>query len=114
MGINAVNDLGAPVLVTAVDLTIETVAPDYSKYATGIMAVGGYLGAYFNYGGDFVKNVGIASLPAFAKNIYDWARAGTTAGRARGATRPMKFQRSTVSRYPATHTEAPFPGVKLV
>ena len=108
MGIKMANDLGAPLLVTAVDLIVETTAPDWTKWATGIMAVGGYAGAYFNYGGDFVKNVGIAALPAAAKNIYDWARAGTPVTR----TRKLAFSRG-VSRYPAPAGEAPFTGVKL-
>lgn len=106
--INVAPDLGAPLLVTAVDLIIESTAPDWSKWATGIMALGGYAGAYLGYGGDFVKNVGIAALPACAKNVYDWARAGTPVTKAR------KFTPRSVSRYPAPASEAPFAGVKLV
>ena len=108
-GINWGPDLGAPVLVTAVDLILETTAPEYTKWGTGIMAIGGYLGNQFDWGGDFIKNVGIAALPAAAKNVYDWAKAGM-------ATRPNRkvaFRRSPVSHYPAEAPSAPFTGVKL-
>jgi hypothetical protein len=108
MAIKWVPDLGAPVAVTAVDLIIESTAPDYSKWATGIMAAGGYLGAAMGWGGDFVKNIGIAALPAAAKNIYDWAREGTSSKSVSRA----RFQRAPVSRpvtrYPAPLEEAPF------
>ncbi len=110
MAIKWVSDLGAPLAVVAVDLTIESTAPNYSKWATGIMAAGGYLAAWQGWGGDFVKNVGIASLPAFAKNIYDYVKGGA----ASHASRSMSFRRAAVSRYPAPAQEAPFQGVRLV
>jgi hypothetical protein len=109
VAIKFVPDMGAPVAVTAVDLLLEQFAPDYSKWATGIMAVGGYVGAYLNFGGDFVKNVGIASLPAFAKNLYDWATSGASATRA--ASRNLSFRRA--SRWPAPATETEFTGTKI-
>jgi hypothetical protein len=110
MMIKVVPDVGAPVAVTAIDLMLDKFAPTYSKWATGIMAVGGFVGAYMGYGGDFVKNVGIASLPAFAKNIYDYLMAGTTA-----ASRPgsVSFRRANVSRWPAPATEKEFAGTRI-
>ena len=111
MAITLVPDLGAPLTVIAVDLIVDSQAPDYAKWATGIMAVGGYVGSYLNKGGDFVKNVGIAALPAFGKNLYDYARTAKPApvvGR-------MEFRRAAgkASRYPAPAGSAPFTGVKL-
>jgi hypothetical protein len=70
--INVVNDVVAPLAVAAVDIVIQTqptMAP-YREWAQYAMTVGGYLGAYMGYGGDFVKNVGIASLPLTAKTLY--------------------------------------------
>jgi hypothetical protein len=108
MSIKWIPDLGAPVAVTAVDLLLETYKPTWNKWATGVLAVGGYVGSYMNFGGDFVKNVGIAALPAFAKNIYNWAKGGT----ASHAT-PVTFRRS-VARYPAPALEPQFGGARLV
>lgn len=93
MAIKFVSDLGAPLLVTAIDIGVDMTAPGYSKWATGILAVGGYLGAFTGWGGDFVKNVGIAALPAAAKNIYDWARGGTPV--TNRASRGLSFHRTS-------------------
>jgi len=109
MAIKMVPDIGAPLLVTAIDLTVESTAPEYTKWVTGAMAVGGYVAAYMNWGGDFVKNMAIAALPAAAKNTYDWAKGGMTSK----ATRKVAFHRSGVTRYPAPASEAPFTGNKL-
>lgn len=109
MAIKIVPDLGAPVAVTAVDLMLEQFAPDYSKWATGIMALGGYVGSYLNFGGDFVKNVGIASLPAFAKNVYDYFTSGSTTR----AANSVQFRRAPVSRFPAPAPQKEFGGVRI-
>ncbi len=111
MAIKWVPDLGAPLAVIAVDLTIESTAPDYSKWATGLMAVGGYLASGMGWGGDFAKNLGIAALPAFGKNLYDYARGGASS-RSSGK---MAFRRvaGQHSRYPAPASSAPFGQVKL-
>lgn len=116
MAIKMVPDLGAPLATTAVDLITESYAPDYNEWAAYIMAVGGYVGAWMGWGGDFVKNVGISSLPWAAKKLYDRIKGG--------ATRSVRFhptpvsrgmrQTSGVGRYPAPHQEAPFQGNRLV
>lgn len=108
-GINWGPDLGAPVVVTAIDLVLESTAPTYTKWATGIMAVGGYIGNYADWGGDFIKNVGIAALPAFGKNIYDYVKGGMSAAPKSNA---LAF-RSRVSAYPSPAGSAPFGAVRL-
>ena len=65
-----VDDIMAPGLVTVVDLTSETVAPDWNEWLAYISAVGGYAAAFMGYGGDFAKNYGIASFPWAAKKLY--------------------------------------------
>ena len=107
MAIRMVPDLGAPVTVVAVDLITESYAPGYNEWAAYILAAGGYLAAGFNWGGDFMKNVGIASFPWAAKKIYDRARGGVPVAR-----RATAFKR--VARYPAPALETPFGGVRLV
>lgn len=111
MAIKLVPDLGAPIAVTAVDLLLEKFAPEYTKWATGAMALGGYVGAYMGFGGDFVKNVGISALPAFAKNLYDYiVGGGTTTTRRANAT---AFRRAPVSRWPAPATQTEFANTRI-
>ena len=71
MAIKMVEDFGAPIAVTAIDLITEEVAPDYNQYAAYAMTAIGYIGAFLGYGGDFVKQVGVASLPLSARSIRD-------------------------------------------
>lgn len=107
MAIKMVPDLGAPLTVVAIDLAVESLAPNYSKWATGALAAGGYLAAWQGWGGDFVKNVGIAALPAFAKNVYDYVRGGAS-------SRATHMSLRRVARYPAPAQESPFGGARLV
>jgi hypothetical protein len=110
MAIKVVPDVVAPLAVAAVDIVVEQVAPGYSKWATGILAAGGYAGAFFGFGGDFVKNIGIAALPTFAKNIYNYVKGSTTASRAASYTR-SQFQRVPVS---SRVQQTPGPGFERV
>lgn len=104
--IKVMEDVGAPIAVTAVDLITETTAPDWNEWASYICAAGGYLGAWFNFGGDFTKNVGIASMPWAAKKIYN---------RVKGVSRRAAFRpTSRVSRYPAAANVPEFQGARLV
>ena len=105
MAIRLVPDVGAPLAVTAVDLITETTAPDWNEWASYIMAIGGYLGASMGWGGDMVKNVGIASFPWAAKNIYNRVRGGV------GASRRLAFR---AARSPAPATKTPFEGTRLI
>jgi hypothetical protein len=107
MAIKLVDDVLAPVAVVAVDLITETAAPTWNEWASYILAAGGYAGAMMGWGGDMVKNIGIASLPWAAKKIYN--RIKTPAA----TTSRVNF-RPTVSRYPAPATDTNYEGVKLI
>ena len=107
MSIRIVPDVGAPLAVVAVDLITETYAPDANEWISYVMAGGSYLAAGMGWGGDFIKNVGIASFPWAAKKIYDRVKGGA------GASKLGFRARSRVSRYPASASEAPFQGVRL-
>jgi len=85
MGIKMVEDLGAPGLVTAVDLLTLEAAPDWNEWAAYGMTAAGYLGGWLRFGGDFVKNIGIASLPLTARHIRDRVKGGTLTRRAPAA-----------------------------
>ena len=108
MTIRLVEDVGAPVAVVGIDLITETAAPAWNEWIAYIMAAGGYLGAFMGWGGPFMKNVGIASLPWAAKKLYTRVKgAPVTSSR-------LAFRSSGVSRYPAPATKTPYQGVKLV
>lgn len=110
MAIKMVPDLGAPVAVVAVDLITETVAEGkWNEWAAYILAAGGYVSAFMGFGGDFMKNVGIASFPWAAKKIYDRVRGVPAAARPTGR---LAFRK--VSRYPAPASASQFEGVRLV
>lgn len=107
MAIKIVNDVVAPLTVTAIDLGVESIAPNRNELASYILVAGAYLAASMGRGGDFVKNMGIASMPWAAKNIYNRAR-----GISAQVSRRLSVRR--VSRYPAPYTEEPFGGARLV
>ena len=83
--IRLVPDVGAPAMVVGVDLLTQEYAPDWNEWASYIMAGGAYiataLGLVKGTGGEFVKNMGIASLPLAARNILDRVRQPATARR---------------------------------
>ena len=84
--IRIVPDVGAPAMVVGVDLLTQEYAPEWNEWASYIMAGGAYvvaaLGLVKGAGGEFVKNMGIASLPLAARNILDRVRQPATARRA--------------------------------
>lgn len=114
MGIRLVEDVGAPLTVVAVDLILESTKPEWAKWGTYAMAAYGYISAQMGFlalgkGGDFSKNIGIAALPAAARNVYEQVR---------GMSSPVRSSRrlslSRVGRYPAPLVEQPFEGTRLV
>ena len=104
MSIRMVPDVGAPLTVVGIDLLAESFVPTWAEYTDYIMTAGGYLAGWMGWGGDYVKNIGVASLPLTARKIYDRVRGGTSA----------RLTRSRVSRYPAPASQTPFGPVKLV
>lgn len=113
MKIDLVNDLGAPVAVTAIDLITETAKPEWNEWAAYAVAIGGYVGSWMGWGGTFVKNAGIAAFPWAAKKVYDRVRGGATSSLAlRKSARPG-VHRMPISRYPAPAYAEEFQGVRL-
>ena len=103
---NATVDLAAPGAVVAIDLITLEMAPEYNKTASYVMTAVGYGAALLGIGGGalpFLKNMGVASLPLTARNIYEYVKAQSgTARRAtstsRMALRPVSQHASPVSR----------------
>jgi hypothetical protein len=105
---NWVNDIGAPVAVTVIDLAVESTAPEWNEWASYIVCVGGWLAQTMGWvRGDFSKNMAIAATPWAAKNVYQ---------RVRGAVgSPVrKLSTTKVSRWPAPLVEEPFGGARMV
>ena len=92
MSIKIVNDIGAPVAVVAVDMLTEKMAPQYNEYAAYGLTALGYGMAWFNKGGDFVKNVGIASFPLTVRNLVNRFSKTTV-------TRPMSLPVSRAVKF---------------
>lgn len=95
MAIKVLPDVGAPALVTAVDLVTTMNAPEANEPLSYVAAVAGYVSAGMGVGGDFMKNVGISSFPWAAKNIYVRVKNMMKAPAAAGASRMAR-----VAAYP--------------
>jgi len=105
MAIRFVPDVGAPLTVAAVNIVSRTAIPEYHDWLVYGMTVAGYLGGWFGWGGDFLKQIGVSSLPLTTDKIYERVRGGA------GASRRLAFR---ASRYPAPAVKTPYEGVKLV
>lgn len=108
--INWVNDLGAPLLVTAIDLGVEATVPQWDDYVAYGLPVATWLATAMGWvkgnAGDFVKNMAIASTPTMANRIYRQVR---------GVSSPVRrLSTKKVSRWPAPLVEEPFGGARLV
>ncbi len=85
--VKLVSDLGAPVVVAVVDLVTATVttppvagSPSWNSWASYAMTLLGYGAAFLGYGGDFVKNIGIASAPKSLALLYGLVTTGVVKG----------------------------------
>lgn len=72
--IRIVQDVGAPALVTGIDIATLELAPTWNEWISYGIAGAAYLVSGLNLvrgnGGEFIKNMGIAELPLAARNIY--------------------------------------------
>ena len=82
MAIRMVPDVGSPLTVVAVDLLAESFMPAQAEWADYVMTAGGYLAGFMGWGGDYIKNIGVTSLPLTARKIYDRVKAGPVTSRA--------------------------------
>ncbi|MGQ9545917.1 MAG: hypothetical protein ACUVTR_01960 [Dehalococcoidia bacterium] len=77
--VKVIGDVGAPALVTVVDILTLDQKPEWNEWASYIMAGAGYiiggLDLIRGTGGEFIKNIGIAALPLAARNIYNRVKA---------------------------------------
>jgi hypothetical protein len=71
MAIKFAVDVGVPLGVTVVDLLSESAAPASNEPIAYLAAGLGYIGAGMGFGGDAVKNMGIASFDWAGKHLYN-------------------------------------------
>lgn len=69
--IRVVSDIGAPLAVSAVNIVGRTTMPQYHDYLVYGMSALGLVAGYMNWGGDFVKQMGVSSLPLTVDKIYE-------------------------------------------
>jgi len=93
--IKIIEDVGAPAVVTAIDMLTLEMAPDYNEIASYVMTGVGYVAGGLGLGGrsmqDFLTKVGIASLPLTARAIRERVKSPVSqrAGASRLALRPV-------------------------
>lgn len=102
-------DLGAPLAVAAINIASEAMIPKQSNWITYGMTLVGYIAGWTGWGGDILKNVGVASLPLSAKAVYDTVRGTPVSGR--GVS--YRTAGRGVGVYPSPAKEAPFQNVRL-
>jgi hypothetical protein len=92
-------DVGAPLLVTGVDLLTLELAPNplYNEVASYILTGLGYAAGVMRFGGPFVKQLGPCSLPLTARHIYERVKAGGGTSARAGARFALR-QRVPVER----------------
>lgn len=101
-----VEDLGAPLAVTAVDILTLEMAPDWNEWSSYILTGVGYLGGFFMPGkySSFLTQLGATSLPLTARHIYERVKGTPTTRRAsapatsRMALHPVSQAAGPVSR----------------
>lgn len=103
MAIRMMEDVGAPLVVTAVNIVGRTTFPTYHDWVIYGMTALGYVGGWMGWGGDFVKQMGVASLPLSADKLYEKFKSPVT-----------RMGLRSVSRYPAPASQSPFEGIRLV
>jgi len=120
MAIKLVSDVGAPAAVfvtdwatSAYDEKAEAGAMKLNRPVGIALALAGYAGALFGWGGDFVKNIGIAS--------FDWAGNSIVGYIKERSQQPFTRRTETripvhtkIARYPAPAYQKEFENVRLV
>jgi hypothetical protein len=81
-----VEDLGAPATAIAADMVTLELVPQANEWVSYGLTILGYAGALLGFGGNYVKNLGVASLPLTARHIYERVKT-PVARRAASATR---------------------------
>lgn len=104
-----VEDVGAPLAVTAVDILTLEMAPDWNEYSSYILTGVGYLGGFFMPGkwSAFLTQLGATSLPLTARHIYERVKAGTPTARRATSSRMALQPLSRAAGSPVSRSYQP-------
>ncbi len=100
MAIRMVEDVAAPLVVAGVNIVSRTAIPAYHDWLVYGMTTLGYIGGWMRWGGDFVKQIGVSSLPLTADKIYERVRGGAAVTKVRTTSNQLNRQRVTRSYEP--------------
>lgn len=97
--IKVIEDLGAPAAVAIVNIVTKEVAPEWNEWGHYIMTAIGYGAALLGFGGEFVKNIGVASLSGTVDHIYTRVKGGVSRAPSRMAYRPAAVHQPVQRTY---------------
>lgn len=103
--IKLLEDVGAPATVIAVDIATMELAPQANEWVSYGLTALGYIAALFGFGGNYVKNLGVTSLPLTARNIY--ARIRTPVARRAASTNRLVLQHNADAGGPLRRSYQP-------
>jgi len=109
MPINWAPDVGAPAVVAGINIASRTGLPDYHDTIIYGVALLGYVAAAMDWGGAFIKQMGVAAAPLALDKLYERFKGTPVASRP-----PIAFKRAPVTRYPAEPAYSEARGVRLV
>ena len=78
MTIRIIEDVVPQVAVAAIDIITQKTVPDWNRWAVYGMTILGYTGAFLNWGGPLVKEIGKASLPLTARQLAETFQGGAS------------------------------------
>lgn len=107
MAIKVIPDVVSPVVVAAADILTNKYKPDWNEWVCYGLTAFGYIGAFMGLGrgemADFIKNLGISSLPLTAQHLYTkFAMGGSVGAPSRLAFHPAMrspIRQTTVPEY---------------
>jgi hypothetical protein len=106
--IRIVDDVVAPAVVAGVDILLDKTKPTWNQPVGIALSAAGYiLGGVMGIGGNFMKNIGIASAPWAFESIYHYIAGGTHAA-ARASGRLAMRPAARVGSYPAQPKDTGF------
>jgi hypothetical protein len=66
-----VPDVAAPLTVSAVNIVSRTTMPEWHDMIVYAMTALGYGADLLRFGGDYMKNIGVSSLPLTVDKLYE-------------------------------------------
>ena len=108
--IKMVDDFGAPAVVALADIATSEKKESWNKpLGIGISAASYLLGGFMGIGGNFVKQMGVASFPWAAGSIYQYIKEAAPI-----SARTSSKVSSRIGRYPAPAHAEGFENIRLV